>query len=216
MYDVTAAPASWSTTPVNVRSDSMPDETSAAVFTRIYEQHARAILAYALRRVDTPADAADVVAETFLVVWRRLDAVPRGASLRPWLFGVARRVTANLHRGGRRRRALAQRLRECVEQAAVIADHADSVAAGITDRHVIQTAFSKLQPTDREVLELTVWEGLSPMEIARVLDEPAATVRSRLHRARGRLHRLLEVERRAAAGHVPGDRDNPAAMDAPR
>ena len=50
-----------------------------------------------------PEDAADVVAETFLVAWRRLGEVPNGAEARLWLHGVARRVIANLDRSGRRR-----------------------------------------------------------------------------------------------------------------
>jgi RNA polymerase sigma-70 factor (ECF subfamily) len=45
-------------------------------FRQLYEQHYRAILAYSLRRCRNDADAHDVVAETFLVAWRRLDAVP--------------------------------------------------------------------------------------------------------------------------------------------
>jgi RNA polymerase sigma-70 factor (ECF subfamily) len=45
-------------------------------FDRLFEEHFRALLGYALRRVREPADAADVAAETFLVTWRRLDDVP--------------------------------------------------------------------------------------------------------------------------------------------
>src|SRR4051812_45380867 len=81
-------------------------------FGRLYRDQARAILAYALRRVEGPEDAADVVAETFLVAWRRLDEVPNDAGARLWLFGVARRVIANRYRAERRRARLAERLAE--------------------------------------------------------------------------------------------------------
>ena len=64
-------------------------------FTALFEATRLPLLAYAVRRVADPADAADVVAETYLVAWRRLDDVPAGACARPWLFGVARRVLAN-------------------------------------------------------------------------------------------------------------------------
>lgn len=191
----------------------MADETSAATFTRIYDEHATLILAYALRRVDTPADAADVVAETFLVVWRRLDDRPSDPKTRPWVFGIARRVLANLHRGNGRRHALAQQLRTRLVQVTATVDPADGVAAGLTDQQALRAAFAVLAPNDREVLELTAWEGLSPTEIAQVLDIPAATVRTRLHRARGRLQQLLEVERNGEAGHVGGNRGNPGAME---
>lgn len=59
-------------------------------------------MAYARRRCDD-ALAEDVVAETFLVAWRRLDDVPAHAAL-PWLYGIARRTLANQHRGRERLR----------------------------------------------------------------------------------------------------------------
>src|SRR3954452_6184076 len=73
-----------------------------ARFRRLYKEHGREILAYALRRADGAEDAADVVAETFLVAWRRLEDVPPGAQARLWLYGVARRALAHQRRGGRR------------------------------------------------------------------------------------------------------------------
>jgi len=84
-----------------------PEERFAALFNRTH----RPLLAYAVRRVTDPADAADIVAETFLVAWRRLDEVPPDEQARPWLFGVARRVLANYYRGEHRRVALGERLR---------------------------------------------------------------------------------------------------------
>ena len=59
-------------------------------FTALFEATRIPVLAYAIRRVADPADAADVVAEAYLVAWRRLDDVPEGAEASPWLFGVAR------------------------------------------------------------------------------------------------------------------------------
>src|SRR5262249_25660963 len=87
-----------------------PMSTSRSRFEALYAAHGRAILGSALRRVSRPADAADVVAEPFLVAWRRLDDVPPGAEARPWLSGVARRTLANHRRGERRRQRLGQRL----------------------------------------------------------------------------------------------------------
>lgn len=49
------------------------------------------LLKYALRRAANAEDAADIVAETYLIAWRKLDAVPRGAGARFWLFRVASR-----------------------------------------------------------------------------------------------------------------------------
>src|SRR2546423_7741391 len=64
-------------------------------FNRLYEEHFEAVRRYVWRREPSIAD--DVVAETFLVAWRRLDDLP--VSARPWLIGVARNVRPNLRPG---------------------------------------------------------------------------------------------------------------------
>src|SRR3954447_15329981 len=98
--------------PWMAKPDTSPDR--AARFTRLFADTEREILAYALRRVDRPEDAADVVAETFLVAWRRLDDLPSGDGARLWLYGVARRQLANQRRGRLRRSRLANRLRDAL------------------------------------------------------------------------------------------------------
>ncbi|QGQ21165.1 sigma-70 family RNA polymerase sigma factor [Cellulomonas sp. JZ18] len=158
----------------------------------MFEAHQHALLAYAVRRVADPADAADVVAETYLVAWRRLDDVPRDAQARPWLFGVARRVLANHYRGERRRLALADRLRSSLEEVAPPPEPADPV---------LLTALDRLAPDDRELLRLVAWEELARDEIALVLGVPRATVRVRLHRARRRL--LAQLAALEAEGDAP-------------
>jgi RNA polymerase sigma factor (sigma-70 family) len=82
------------------------DTRAEGEFARLYDEHGRDVMAYALRRAAEPQDAADVVAETFLVAWRRLHDVPAGLDARLWLFGVARRILANHQRGERRRARL--------------------------------------------------------------------------------------------------------------
>ena len=72
-------------------------------FEAVYTANFGPILGYVLRRTRNGDDAADVVAETFLTAWRRFDEVPPGERARLWLYGVARRVLANHHRGVRRR-----------------------------------------------------------------------------------------------------------------
>src|ERR1700712_3314159 len=88
-------------------SSSPPSPEQEARFRALFEQHGDAVLRYARRRT-TSAIADDIVAETFLVAWRRLEHVP--AEPRGWLLGVARRVLANQWRADRRRAELASRL----------------------------------------------------------------------------------------------------------
>ncbi len=87
------------------------DDQRRAHFAAAYTTHVRAVLGYALRRVEVREDAADVAAETFAVAWRRWDDVPPD-DVRPWLLGVARRVLANQQRSHRRRERLGARLRD--------------------------------------------------------------------------------------------------------
>lgn len=177
-----------------------PEERFAALFTTTHH----ALLAYAVRRVADPADAADVVAETYLIAWRRLDDVPADDQARPWLFGVARRVLANYYRGERRRHALADRLRDALNEIA---------PAHPADLSDITVALERLGDDDRELLRLVAWEDLARDEIAVALGVSRATVRVRLHRARQRLVRQLatladEPDRRRTPppGHVPDGR----------
>lgn len=152
-------------------------------FDRIYAANLAQILGYAARRCEEPSDAADVAAEVFLVAWRRLADVPEGQE-RMWLFGVARRVLANQRRGRLRRNRLADKLRnEWAAQPPV--NEPDGSAALLLD------ALRQLPDSDRELLQLTAWDGLTPSEIATLEQIPAATVRSRLMRARARLRDAL-------------------------
>jgi RNA polymerase sigma-70 factor (ECF subfamily) len=158
-------------------------------FERLFERAERDLLAYVLRRVDRPEDAADIVAETFLVAWRRVDDVPAGDEARLWIYGVARRVLANQRRGQLRRSRLADRLRD--ELPAAVAN-----LRGPEDHRAaaVRAALACLEDDDRELLRLSSWEGLTPAEIATVMNVSNVTVRSRLHRARNRLRAELEVE----------------------
>lgn len=162
-----------------------PGDDPRRRFEEIYEAHYAAIAQYALRRTQSADDAVDVVSETFLTAWRRLSDVPPGDETRLWLYGVARRVLANLHRGAVRRELLGVRLRAAI---------ARSVEDRPRDRDEVRAAFSRLSDDDRELLTLTGWEALSPTEIAKVLGCSRGTVRVRLHRARKRLAKELAAE----------------------
>jgi RNA polymerase sigma-70 factor (ECF subfamily) len=148
-------------------------------FERIYHAHYAAVLAYALRRAPRPI-ADDVVAETFLVVWRRLADVPDDAA--PWLYGVARRVLANERRASARRLALTERLRSAPRPAP--ADAGEGVLAA---------ALEHLTEREREALTLVAWEGLTAAQASRAAGCSHAAMRVRLHRARRRLARALEA-----------------------
>jgi RNA polymerase sigma factor (sigma-70 family) len=161
----------------------MTDEARRRRFEAAYRELYAPLCGYALRRVREPEDAAEVIAETFATLWRRFDRCPEGDELRPWLFGVARRVIANQRRGQRRRSALGERL----------ASNVDPTATARTDESTTELAraFASLSDSDRELLSLVAWEGLTREELAVALGTSRAAVRLRLHRARKRLREAL-------------------------
>lgn len=166
-------------------------------FEAVYMAYHAPVLAYALRRTGSPDDAADVIAETFLTAWRRLDEIPQGQQARLWLYGVARRVLANHYRGERRRSALAERLRGELAAAYLPPDYQGDLAR-------IAAAFGRLPERERELLALNAWEGLDHGQIAVVLGCSRNAVRIRLHRARGRFAaELASTDARAAVRAVP-------------
>lgn len=168
-------------------------------FRTLYAAHFRDLLGFALRRTTRPEDAADAVADTFLVAWRRFADVPPGSEARLWLYGTCRRVLANIERGNVRRDRLGVRLR------ATLTDQArPDPAAYVPEALVVRDAMERLSATDSELLRLSSWEGLQPHEIALVMGLPARTVRTRLSRARARLREILGDDR-APSGHVVSD-----------
>lgn len=142
-----------------------------------------------MRRID-PAKADDIVAEVFLVAWRRLDDVP--AEPRPWLFGVATRVLANERRRAARQDAAFDRL--APNAASVEPTESPALAS-----HPVGEALRSLSDPDREALLLTAWEGLTHREAARVLGIKEATFTVRLHRAKRRLRRAVDRSQPARA-----------------
>lgn len=171
------------------RGAPQPDPAARARLTALYRTHGHDILAYALRRAASPDDAADAVAETFLVAWRRLAEVPAEPQARLWLYGVAHRALLNLHRGERRRNRLAERLGGELRTLAAPPPPDDRARA-------LLAALRTLAPDDRELLLLVGWEELSPAQAASVLGISAVAARARLHRARRRLRDALSDAKR--------------------
>jgi RNA polymerase sigma-70 factor (ECF subfamily) len=159
-------------------------------FRRLWADHHRQVLAYALRRCDQRSDAEDVVSGTFTVAWRRFADAPAEELRLPWLYAIAARVLANQRRSARRLLALRLRLRELPEPPQAERSELPEVVA----------ALRELRVEEQEVLRLAAWEGLTNAEIAFALgcSENAATIR--LHRARKRLAEQL-VKEEPAAGH---------------
>ena len=164
----------------------MPTTSQLARFDTLFIELQRPVLAYAIRRTQTMADAEDVAAETFTIAWRKFDAIPADEPL-PWLYAVARRVLANHRRGNGRRERLAALLR--------IEDVATPLRAGEDLDGPVFTALASLSTADQELLRLVAWEELGNQQIAAVLGITPNAVAIRLHRARSRFADALAREK---------------------
>jgi RNA polymerase sigma-70 factor, ECF subfamily len=156
-----------------------------ARFDALYREHAGEVRRYVRRRWDTQS-ADDVVADVFVVAWRRLGDVPDDPL--PWLLGVARRTLANRRRSDAREHALRDR---------ITAEQFRATATGETDARAgeaVWVALSTLSERDREALLLVAWEGLSTARAARVVGVRANTFAARLYRARRRFANTLRAQ----------------------
>lgn len=155
-------------------------------FRSLYAGHYDQVVRFVRRRTD-PATADDVVAETFLVAWRRLDDVPsRPGEAMPWLYAVARRCLLNAARGRARQHAVAVRLATSARRGDAAYDD------GLDVRLEMVRAWQRLTAEEQEVLALCAFEDLTSPQAGKVLGISAAAYRVRLSRARRALERHLD------------------------
>ena len=164
-----------------------------ALFRSVYDRHRTDVLAYFLRRLD-PETAAEATADVFLVVWRRIAALPPAPEWKPWLFGVARNVLRN-------RRRLARRLVRLVARVASAPvdppPQPDTVVVGRAEGDALLAALDRLPRADAEVLRLRQWEELSFEDVGTVLGCSRHAAEQRYAKA---LRRLRSAYGRS--GHV--------------
>lgn len=146
----------------------------------LFEQFSPRVYAYARRHGDRQ-DARDVVADVFVVAWRRRDDVPDAAL--PWLLVVARNVLGNRRRADRRR----ARLTDAMTTLDRLARPATSADESVEERKSLLAAAAGLTEREREALLLVAWDGLSNRDAARVLGCSLRAFEVRLSRARARL-----------------------------
>lgn len=157
-----------------------------ARFEAFYNAHYTAISAYVRRRV-SESDAGDAIAQVFAVAWRRFSQLPSPPRDRLWLLGVARNVVADSQRSWRRRTRLHARLLKEGQPLPSVVEELDSLHSRVL------TAIAGLQPRDREVLKLILWDGLTHVEASEVLGCSVSAVESRLRRAQERVRQSLAI-----------------------
>ena len=157
-------------------------------FDVLYARYARPLYGLALRRLGERDRAEEAVQETFTAIWRsarsyRPDRGPGG----PWVYAVARNAIVDRFRGRGEPPA------ETPDAATTDEGPDERAEAGWVSWRV-HRALEELPPTEREVVELAYWSGLSQSEVASYLGIPLGTVKTRTRSALARLASILEDE----------------------
>jgi RNA polymerase sigma factor (sigma-70 family) len=175
-----------------------------AAFEVFYRRHVDRVIGFAARRVTEPADAADLVAATFVTVLTAAPSYDPGrGEPGAWLLGITARLIANARRRKARESAALARIagRRLIDQSDIerLEERIDASRASGT----VLAALDRLRPRAREALLLVGAAGLQPTEAARSLGITPAAFRMRLSAARRSLERAIAAET-ASAGEAAG------------
>jgi len=155
---------------------------TGAEFEVIFHEHKDAVYRFAWRMTGLPSAAEDITQDVFLSLLHQPNRFdPARGELRSFLLGVARNLALKRWRGENRW--------EEIEEDQFAAEAMDTGQGEVAE--MVGKAVGALPPLQREVLILAEYEDLALEEIARVVHSEIGTVKSRLHRARENLRRML-------------------------
>jgi RNA polymerase sigma factor (sigma-70 family) len=166
----------------------MSDAAGVAEYTRLVNEHSRAVYRYVMRRLSDWSSCEDVVSETFLIAWRRRDRLPPRDSELAWLYAIAFRVISNQRRSRDRRNRLIVRMAQ--ERKGIDPEATDDTF----DVESVMKVVKYLRIDDRVLLEHVYWERLTYGEIAVVLGISVNAVGIRINRAKKNLRSLLDLK----------------------
>ena len=145
---------------------------------RLYDRYGRLAYSVVLRIVRNEAAAEDLVQETFIRIWNRIqDFDDNRGALGPWVLTIARNRAIDYRRSNAGRNIETTVEMEGVEHPALFAS-LESNILNLDRVRMLRQAFEKLPANQREVLELAYWEGLSQSEMADRLKQPLGTIKT--------------------------------------
>lgn len=169
----------------------MTDALQEEWFRAAYQQSYQPVVAYLRRRIPLN-DVEDVLSVVMTRVWQTRDSVPPHLlkSPLPWFFGIAHNVVSEYFRSSTRRSD-----HETIMDPIDVVDDGSSadVAESVAESAQVKAALALLSDSDRDVLLLAAWDGLTTAELASVLQVKPAAARVRLHRARIRFAEALHT-----------------------
>lgn len=159
-------------------------------FTEVCRETYGFTLAYLLRRTPDPADAEDLVVETYAIAWSHIEEFRQTNVPQAWLLTVASRRLQNFRRGSRRRQGLSDMMASMADTRARAPDPA-LMAEQQADVASMETALATLPERDQQVLRMLAYESLTYAEIGLALGIRVSLVRNVVSRARRRLSQAM-------------------------
>ena len=153
-------------------------------FEQIYHRYFAKLMRFALRVADSREAAEEVANDTLMTVWRTADRFEGRSKPSTWMFGIAYRMAL------KQRQKLGLREGELELDEELIGVGEDSADALIMEAD-LAGALKQLRPELRAVVELTYYNGFLYTEIAKILECPVGTVKTRMSTARRRLRAML-------------------------
>jgi len=149
----------------------------AQALAELYDRYGRLVYSLILRVVRDTGVAEDLVQETFLRVWNRVQGFDaEKGSIAPWLLAVARNRAIDYLRSSTGRERNAVEFEE-TDHPALYTDMERDILASDASRRV-KAALEKLNEKQRQVIELAYFEGLSQTEMAERMGQPLGTVKT--------------------------------------
>lgn len=163
---------------------------SQSALSDFYRRYQGRVYSYALQRLGNQADAAEVLNEVMLEVWRGAKRFEARAKATTWLLGIAHHKSIDLLR--KRGRHQVDSLDFEIDDERPDPDPGPAAVAGAQEGSQVRICLDQLPDAQRHVVYLTFFEELSYPEIARILEIPEGTVKTRMFHARKLLYRCLE------------------------
>jgi RNA polymerase sigma-70 factor, ECF subfamily len=164
---------------------------SEPALAEIYRRYGRVVFATSRRLLGDDALAEDIVQDVFVRVWDQPHVFDeRRGTLRTFLLVLTRNRCIDVLRSGRSRRVREQVSFDVIEQRPTMEDRMDDEHDAIG----VSRALAVLPPAQRQVIELAYFDGLTYRHIAKLLELPEGTVKSRIRLALDRMRRLLAGE----------------------
>jgi len=163
-----------------------------AAFTTLYKAFSRKLYAYALRQMNDPAAAEEIVSDTLHEIWVHPTRFRGESQFSTWLIGIARYKVLMRLRSGR-----AEPVKEDVEELAEVLPSDDAgpyqLLAERQREHHVRRCMERLSDEHRECVHLVFYEGLSLGEVATLQACPEGTVKTRMFHARQKLRNCLSL-----------------------